>query len=131
MPKNFSIILVMFLLALNTYTQQNLDADFNPPVPSPAFKENTGPVILIDEAHFNFHTAAGRYQPFAEFLRRDGYIVKPSTKKFSKESLSEAKILVISNPLNERNKEDWSLPTPSAFTDEEIYAVRDWIEKGG
>jgi hypothetical protein len=88
-------------------------------------------VVFIDEAHFNFHTATGRYLPFAEFLRRDGYVVKGSTKKFSKESLSEAKILVISNALNEKNKEDWSLPTPSAFTDEEIASVKDWVQNGG
>jgi uncharacterized protein (DUF2249 family) len=39
--------------------------------------------------------------------------------------------LVISNALNERNIEDWSLPTPSAFTDEEIEIVRKWVEDGG
>ena len=126
-----AVIFFVILLSVNSFGQQMADTDFKPPIQNPAFKENSGPVILIDEAHFNFHTATGRYLPFAEFLRRDGYVVKASTKKFTKESLSEAKILVISNALNERNKEEWSLPTPSAFTDEEITAVKDWVQNGG
>jgi uncharacterized protein (DUF2249 family) len=40
-------------------------------------------------------------------------------------------ILVISNALNERNTEDWSLPNPSAFTDAEIQAVEAWVKGGG
>lgn len=38
---------------------------------------------------------------------------------------------MISNALNERSVEDWSLPTPSAFSVEEIAAVRDWVVDGG
>jgi hypothetical protein len=40
-------------------------------------------------------------------------------------------VLVISNALHERNEKDWSLPTPSAFTTEEIAVVRSWVESGG
>lgn len=126
-------LVMCFIVAITIYVhgQQAADPDFKPEILKPAYKENKGPVILIDEAHFNFHTATGRYQPFAELLRRDGYIVKGSTEKFSSESLKETKILVIANALAERNKEDWSLPTPSAFTDEEIIALREWVKKGG
>jgi uncharacterized protein (DUF2249 family) len=88
-------------------------------------------VVLLDEAHFNFHTAGGRYQTFADLLRRDGYVVKPSALKFSKDSLKNGKILVIANALAERNQKDWSLPTPSAFTDEEVEAVSAWVKGGG
>lgn len=38
---------------------------------------------------------------------------------------------MISNPLHERNIRDWSLPTPSAFTKEEIAALKNWVERGG
>jgi hypothetical protein len=38
---------------------------------------------------------------------------------------------VIANALAERNRSDWSLPTPSAFSDEEVEAVRDWVKDGG
>lgn len=127
----FCVFCFLFALTISINAQQVADTDFKPPIPNPAYKENAGPVVLIDEAHFNFHTATGRYLPFAELLRRDGYVVKPSTQKFSKESLKGAKILVISNPLNEKNQQEWSLPTPSAFTEEEIAAVRDWVKDGG
>jgi hypothetical protein len=85
----------------------------------------------VDASHHNFHTAAGRYKPFADLLRRDGYAVRGSDGLFTAESLRGVEILVISNALNERNREDWSLPTPSAFVDEEIRAVQEWVGAGG
>lgn len=113
------------------YAQQVPDTEFKPKIEKPAFAEGKGPVVLLDEAHFNFHTASGRYQTFADLLRRGGYVVKASTAKFSKETLSAAQILVIANALDESNKENWSPPNPSAFTDAEITAVREWVEAGG
>lgn len=111
--------------------QQVADPDFAPPIPKPAFQTAKGPVVLIDEAHHNFHTATGRYKPFADLLARDGYVVRGSSAPFSKASLEGARVLVIANALAARNVEDWSLPTPSAFTDDEVAAVRDWVRDGG
>ena len=87
--------------------------------------------MIIDEAHFNWHTAAGRYLPFAELLRRDGYVVRSSKSTFDKDALQQGDILVIANALNERNNNYWVPPYPSAFRDEEITAVRDWVKEGG
>lgn len=111
--------------------QQVADTSFKPPIPTPAYTSGKGPTIMVDEAHFNFHTVDGRYQAFADLLRRDGYDVKGSQTKFGKTSLTNAQILVIANALAERNRTEWSLPTPSAFTDEEIESVRDWVKGGG
>ena len=124
---------VLALLSLNIaiYAQQVPDTEFKPKIERAAFAEGKGPIVLLDEAHFNFHTASGRYQTFANLLRRDGYVVKASTAKFSKEALKDGQVLVIANALNESNKEDWSPPNPSAFTDEEVAAVRDWVNGGG
>jgi uncharacterized protein (DUF2249 family) len=126
-----SIMLTASLLLANVNAQQVADTSFKPPIRVPAFEAGRGPVVMVDEAHFNFHTVGGRYQPFAEFLRRDGYVVKPSAAKFSKAALQNAQILVIANALAERNQQDWSLPTPTAFTDEEVEAVRLWVKEGG
>jgi len=112
-------------------SQQVGDTDFNPEVASPAFTFGQGPVVLVDEAHFNYHTAEGRYKPFAELLRSDGYVVRRLTSRFAAESLEEGDILVISNALAEENAEDWVLPTPSAFSEFEIQAVREWVRGGG
>ena len=43
--------------------QQLADASFKPHIASPAFAEGQGPLVSIDEAHYNFHTATGRYHP--------------------------------------------------------------------
>jgi hypothetical protein len=126
------IAFVMILLFVGQpFAQQVADTTFMPEIASPAYPEGEGPVVLIDEAHHNFHTAGGRYLAFARLLRRDGYLVRPSDQRFTPGMLSEADILVISNALAERNVEDWSLPTPSAFDDDEIQAVREWVSEGG
>ncbi len=125
------VIMTSGFLTLSANAQQIADTSFKPPIHDPAYRVGRGPVVMLDEAHFNFHTAEGRYQPFSELLRRDGYVVKASSLKFSKASLKGGQILVIANPLAERNQTDWSLPTPSAFSDEEIEAVRDWVKGGG
>lgn len=111
--------------------QQIGDSSYSPVVNHPVYAKGEGPVILIDEAHNNFHTMRGRYKPFADLLEKDGYNLKPFTKSFTINGLAEGKILVISNALNERNTEEWVLPTPSAFTDQEISQVEEWVKNGG
>ncbi|HEU5289079.1 MAG TPA: DUF4350 domain-containing protein [Cyclobacteriaceae bacterium] len=122
------ICLVGFSAAI---AQQVPDTLFQPAIQKPAYALNKGPVVLVDEAHHNFHTTTNRFKPFSILLRRDGYQVNGGTSTFSKETLKKVGILVISNALNERNAQDWSLPTPSAFTDEEIQAVEAWVKAGG
>ena len=107
------------------------DTEFKPPIDKPAYAKGRGPVVMIDEAHFNWHTATGRYLPFAELLRRDGYVVRSSKSRFSKDALSKGNILVIANALHKRNNNYWVPPYPSAFTDDEIQAVDDWVNEGG
>ena len=124
-------LLTMLALLATVHAQQLPDTAFLPPVGKPAFPSGKGPVVLIDEAHYNFHTATGRYLPFAELLRRDGYVANASAAKLTAESLNAGKVLVISNALNQKNQKDWAPPHPSAFTAEEIAAVRKWVEGGG
>src|SRR5688572_14599991 len=88
--------------------QQVEDSEFKPVVESPAFAEGKGPVVWIDEAHDNFHTASGRYQPFASLLRRDGYVVSASAANFDKASLGQASVLVIANATGARNRPPFS-----------------------
>ena len=116
--------------------QQVADTAFHYPIAHPAYAAGAGPVVAIDQAHNNFHTASGRYLPFARLLARDGYVVRPWTQQFTLEGLRTVRILVIANALAERNRmrgnrADWSLPTPSAFTPQEIAAVHAWVEGGG
>jgi hypothetical protein len=129
--KHLLLFLVFAFLWFNAFPQQVADTLFRPAIAKPAYASNTGPLVLIDEAHYNFHTSTGRFKPFASLLQRDGYRVQGNAQSFSPESLRAAKIVVISNALSERNQTNWSLPTPSAFTDQEIESVRAWVEGGG
>ena len=111
--------------------QQVSDLDYRPALPRPAYAADTGPRVAIDEAHHNFHTATGRYQPFAELLRRDGYRVQSLKERLTRDLLQSVEILVIANPLHARNVSDWSLPTPSAYSADEVMALRRWIADAG
>jgi len=121
----------MLLWVKSLNAQQVADMSFQPQLGAPAYTAGQGPVVLIDEAHHNFHTAEGRYAPFAQLLRRDGYVVRPEKSAFSAGSLKSAKVLVIANAINAVNERDWVVPTPSAFSADEIHAVHEWVEDGG
>jgi hypothetical protein len=111
--------------------QQVADTTYRPPIPNPAYATGRGPVVLLDEAHANFHTADGRYRPFAMLLERDGYVVRPNRTAFTRPALDSARVLVIANALHPSNADRWQLPNPSAFSDTEIAVVRDWVRDGG
>jgi hypothetical protein len=114
-----------------SFAQQIGDPEFDPPIFNPAYQPGQGSKIYIDEAHNNFHTMYGRYKPFADLLIKDGYVVKPSKDSLLKKSFEDVDILVISNALNSRNTQDWTFPTPSAFSDDEISNIAEWVESGG
>jgi hypothetical protein len=124
-------ILILLITFTPLFAQQVGDLNYKPQVDRPAYAKGVGPMVLIDEAHHNFHTADERYKPFADLLRRDGYRVIGSKAEFTRESLKDARILVIANALSEKNLNRPVLPTFSAFTPEEIAAVRTWVEDGG
>ena len=100
-------------------------------VAAPAFPKDAGPIVAIDSGHQNFHTLEGRFAPFARLLSNDGFRVRPATGAFTTSSLADVSLLVIANALHPSNVDNWTLPTPSAFTSEEIAALRTFVENGG
>ena len=110
---------------------QQADLSFEPPIPQPAYSEGQGPVVQLDEAHFNFHTVDGRYAPFAKLLRRDGFVVQPLADPATADSLARGSIYVIANAIAESDRKGWKLPAEQAFTKDEIEAIRNWVEEGG
>src|SRR5256714_5153083 len=109
--------------------QQAADPNFDAKVAHPAYTKN-GPKVLFDEAHNNFHTAGGRYKPFADLITNDGYQITPNKEKFSAAILKGFDILVISNALGAERMNMPEAANP-AFTAEECDAVRDWVKTGG
>src|SRR5689334_23861000 len=112
--------------------QQVSDTSFRPHVSRPAFSADQGPVLVIDEAHHNFHTAGGRYLTFARLAQSDGYRVRSSTVNFAKLVRQMVNIIVVANALNAENAPNrWRRPIRPAFTHEEVNAVKEWVERGG
>ncbi|HYD72662.1 MAG TPA: DUF4350 domain-containing protein [Candidatus Binatia bacterium] len=128
-----ALVIAMTYLAFASvaWAQQMADPDVDLSVAAPAFAAEAGPRVVIDGAHHNFHTVDGRYAPFAQLLRNDGFRVSGSTAAFTDESLANVEVLVIANALAAEDVEEWRTPNPSAFTAEEIAAVRRFVERGG
>lgn len=104
---------------------QGIDTAFNARVGRPAYVRQH-PRVLFDEAHNNADTSTGRYKPFADLIRSDGYTVVPATKTFSAVSLRRANILVIVNASGPSTNR--SAP---AFSEQESNSVRAWVSAGG
>src|SRR5688572_20397947 len=127
--KIVSIFVLLITLASGTLAQQVADVEFNTAVENPAYTRS-GPRVMFDEAHHNFHTADGRYKPFVDLLMSDGYQVIRNRKPFTKASLSGFKVLVIANALGAEDMDDEGSDQP-AFTEDEMAAVHDWLKGGG
>lgn len=132
--KSLRLQLISIAICLSFFTpfsnaQQLSDENYKVPTFEPKYRGGNTPTVYIDEAHFNFHTLSGRYKPFAKTLRKDGYRVAPFKEKFSKETLDNVQILVIANAFGAGS--NWTLPTKSAFTNEEIRSLNRWVKAGG
>jgi S1-C subfamily serine protease len=125
---SFAIVL---LLSVRTgaIAQQFADPEFDANVDRPVFT-SSHPLVLLDEAHNNFHTAGGRYKPFADLLKNDGYDVRPNQHKFTSATFKDCAILVI---VNAQGAPAMRSPeaAKSAFEAAECDAVHDWIRSGG
>lgn len=123
--------LTLYLLAYTLPAQQMADPDFEYTDIIPAYSDGEGPLVLIDEAHNNFHTREGRYAPFAKVLQDYGFRVESLTATISQASLKDVKMLVISNPIHESDLGNWVLPNPSAYSKDEVAALEHWVKEGG
>src|SRR3989440_5708869 len=113
----FSPIITASILCSLIHAQQVADPNFDAKVAHPAYIKN-GPRVLFDEAHNNFHTAGGRYKPFADLITNDGYRITPNKEKFSAAILKGFGVLVISNALGAERMNMTEAANP-AFTIEE------------
>lgn len=104
--------------------QQTVDPAFTPKVDRPAI--TGGPRLILDEAHRNYHTAAGQYAPFARLMTLDGWRVEAGRAPFAPSSLDGVRLLVIANAGHEHDG-----PAGQTFTPDECNAVEQWVRKGG
>jgi hypothetical protein len=128
----FSAVFAMFIVGAAIWVRgqlQEADPSFDAKVVRPAYT-TVHPKVLIDEAHNNFHTAGGRYKPFATLLSNDGYQVVPNKEKFQSTALKGYDVLVIANALGAAFIFLPGADKP-AFTEAECDEVRDWVRDGG
>jgi len=123
-PSALLSLLGALAVAVPAVAQQVADPDFDVRVDDPAYA-NAGPRILFDNAHFNFHTSTGRYQPFVDLVTSDGYLATPNADAFSEPTLRDYDILVIANA------QDSAGHDVSAFSRDEVSAVERWVREGG
>jgi cysteine-rich repeat protein len=113
------------------FPTQHPDCTFSPSVPNPRYRGCTGPTILVDRTHTNFHGVTpesvfhpGRYWGFAKLLVRDGYVVRDSTVPFAELlPTTTAKIIVIANPV--------ALLGKDAISADDVAALVAWVQAGG
>jgi hypothetical protein len=108
---------------------QRADPGFDVQVAYPTFT-SVHPRIAIDEAHNNFHTAGGRYKPFADLMTNDGFLVSRNTEPINDQTLGRCDILVIANA-SVADGGGNAGASRSAFTEEECSAVQRWVWAGG
>ena len=111
---------VLVLLVFPLWGQQRADPNFDPPVPNPAYASGAGPRVGFEEIHGQFHSVAsnGTFSPFANILRKDGYVVESFRQRASENSLSGLDVLAIVN-------------SDTGYSSEEVAAVKTWVEAGG
>lgn len=90
------------------------------------------PVVLLDQGHNNWGWDKEKYNPeMVRFLTENGFQVRVNTGAFTLETIQGAQIVKIDNAFPPGDNENWSLPTPSAFTKGEIDILKEWVEGGG
>lgn len=114
--------------------------DYLGTIPSPTWPAR-GPAVLVDNAHWNAGTADGRLRGFAGLLAADGYRVLPGANATRAETLADARIGVVANPLGvigvARRAADrlgighWAMFDDDALLLQEIETTVQWIENGG
>lgn len=125
--RNIAFFILIFVVNLS-FSQQRADDNVLPKIKSPRFLESKGPTIYIDQSHQNFHQKAGRFKPFSDLLTSDGYKVDSI---INLKKLKTDNILVIANPIHQKNVGNWSRPIHAAFSKEEITFIKNWVKKGG
>ena len=127
-PGKYFLLFFAFFCSSIFNAQQQPDNDFITEFDTPNFNSENSPLILIDELHNNLHTLNTGFGPFAGLAKADGFKVEALN---SYSQLEKADILVIANPINEKNQGNWQRPIYPAFEKDEIQKLKTWVENGG
>ncbi len=138
------LVAILVLLGLAWYWWRDPSAPgelaYRGTVAARTFTAN-GPPVLIDDAHWNAATGTNGLVAFTGLLAADGYVVLPGANATRAETLIDARIAVIANPLAlgglaRRAADRVNLAHLAMFDDEalstqELETTIQWIENGG
>jgi hypothetical protein len=94
----FRVIAVAFTVAVTVAAQTIPDRSFRPMIEDRAYAPGSGPVVCFDEGHGNLYTLSEGFWPFADLVRRDGYLVRAMTTTVDGQSLPDCRVLVMASP---------------------------------
>ena len=98
----------------------------------PLVDDTVRPIIVFAEGHNNFgDDRDSSNAEMEQFLAREGFELRQYIGEITREALEGVNILHTDNALAPENQDNWTLPTPSAFTPEEISIIYDWVHDGG
>lgn len=120
-----------WIICLSSFGQQVVDSSFVAHIVHPAYEQNKGPRILIDEAHNNGGVLKPSFTILSETLKKDGYRVSTNNHEISRDIIQPYDILVIVDPLAAQNIDNWQLPTPPVFKTSEVKAIKKFVNEGG
>ncbi len=129
--KKYLLPLFVLLYAFS-FGQQVPDTAYIYHIPKPKYKHPEGPLVMIDAAHNNLHTRTAGFAAFAKLLEGDGYRTTSLNASWENmKMLEECDILVVANAIHSRNMGSWYNPTFTAFSDQEIEKIVQWVSDGG
>jgi len=82
--------------AVSLAAQQMPDRSFRPMIEDRAYATGAGPVVCFDAAHGNRDTLTEGFWPFADLVRRDGYVLRTTMR--GADPLADCRLVVIASP---------------------------------
>ncbi|MEM7464052.1 MAG: DUF4350 domain-containing protein [Pseudomonadota bacterium] len=110
--------------------RQKPDLEFTYSNSDPAFETGTGPIVTLLSINNSF-VERGSMDPFANLAETDGFRVVRRQSDLAEALADPSGILVIANPYLPEYRNFPAMTPPSAFSDEQIQAIHDWVNNGG
>lgn len=110
--------------------RQKPDLEFTFNNDNPAYATDAGPVVTLLSIN-NSYVERGSMDPFANLAETDGFRVVRRQADLAAALADPSGILVIANPFLPEYRNFPAMTPPSAFSDEQIQAIHDWVENGG
>lgn len=109
---------------------QSADTEFTYDNAAPVWAPGSGPLVQFSEENSVF-VQRGLAGPLRKLLEGDGFTTAPLAGGLTREALERGKIVVLVNAYRQDFADYPAMEPPSAYSDEEMAAVRQWVEDGG